>query len=209
MKSSILFILLLTYLISIAGQSAMDTTRFRKEIPTYTNGEPNLFFKLAQQKVKQLKIDTLQNGFDSLQIRIWHDYSLWKLRKLLVITRANHTWTATAYTMTVDWNDRELTEIVNTKKIEILNPKNGWNDFLNKLFTLKITELPNMHDIPGLEDGWMDGITYNVEVATKKHYRFYGYHLPDKFQDDYWQAKNMVDILRLVESEFGIYSDIK
>jgi hypothetical protein len=62
---------------------------------------------------------------------------------------------------------------------------------------------------PGLEDGWTDGISYKIEVATKRQYRFYGYHLPDKFQDKLWQAKNKVDILKLVETEFGITSGIR
>jgi hypothetical protein len=77
------------------------------------------------------------------------------------------------------------------------------------LFALQITTLPHMSDIPGLRDGWTDGVSYNVEVATKDQYRFYGYHLPDKFQDKYWQAKNMVDILNLIGSEFGIPSGIQ
>ncbi|MGI6292207.1 MAG: hypothetical protein ACOXZH_07285 [Bacteroidales bacterium] len=131
------------------------------------------------------------------------------LRKLLIIKRTNATWTATAYTLTVDWDASNLTEKVKTQKAETLNPKNGWDSFLNKLFALQIMTLPNMDNISGLEDGWTDGISYNVEVATKKQYRFYGYHLPDKFQDKYWQAKNMVDILKLVETEFGITSGIR
>jgi hypothetical protein len=209
MKSTIIVALLLTFLTSCSGQTSNDTTKFKKEIPTWENGEPDLFYKLTQQKVKQLKIDTLQSGYDSLQIRIWYDYSLMSLRKLLIIKRTNATWTATAYTLTVDWDASNLTEKVKTQKAETLNPKNGWDSFLNKLFALQIMTLPNMDNISGLEDGWTDGISYNVEVATKKQYRFYGYHLPDKFQDKYWQAKNMVDILKLVETEFGITSGIR
>jgi hypothetical protein len=61
--------------------------------------------------------------------------------------------------------------------------------------------LPNMDDIPGLQDGYRDGATYNIEVVTKKQYRFYGYHLPKEFADKSWQAKNMSGILGLVSSE--------
>ena len=58
-----------------------------------------------------------------------------------------------------------------------------------------------MDDIPGLQDRWTDGVTYNVEIATKKQYRFYGYHLPDKFENKFWQAKNMTGILSLLSAE--------
>jgi len=61
--------------------------------------------------------------------------------------------------------------------------------------------LPDMDSIPGLKDNWTDGVTYNVEVATKKQYRFYSYHLPDKFKDKFWQAKNITLILNLISRE--------
>ena len=204
MKHLTTIILYATFFTSCLGQTNSDTTKFTKEIPTWRNGEPDLFYKLTQQKVKQLNIDSLQNGYDSLQIRIWYDYSLINLRKLLILKRTNSIWTATANSMTVEWNAFNLTETVKTQKIKTLTPKNGWNNFLSKIFGLQVQTLPNMNDIPGLSDGWTDGVSFNVEVATKKSYRFYGYHLPDKFQDKYWQAKNMVDILKLIETEFGL-----
>lgn len=204
MKHLTTIILFTTFFISCSGQTNSDTKKFKQEIPTARNGEPDLFYKLTQQKVKQLHIDTLQSGYDSLQIRIWYDYSLINLRKILILKRTNSIWTATAFTLTVEWNAFNLTETVKTQKIKKLNPKNGWDNFLSKLFALQVQTLPNMDDIPGLSDGWTDGVSFNVEVATKKSYRFYGYHLPDKFQDKYWQAKNMVDILKLIETEFGL-----
>ena len=82
-----------------------------------------------------------------------------------------------------------------------MTPKSGWDKFISKLLSLKVMTLPNMEDIPGLEDNWTDGVTYNVEIATKNQYRFYGYHLPDKFEDRFWQAKNMTAILNLIQTE--------
>lgn len=82
-----------------------------------------------------------------------------------------------------------------------MTPKSGWDKFINELLSLKIMTLPNMDDIPGLQDNWTDGVTYNIEIATKKRYRFYSYHLPDKFEDNFWQAKNMTEILSLISTE--------
>lgn len=106
------------------------------------------------------------------------------------------------YKMIVEWDASKLTEKITAKTREDINPKNGWNGFMNQLFALQIMTLPDMDNIPGLVDNWTDGISYHIEIATKNQYRFYSYHLPGKFQDEFWQAKKMVDILRLIESEF-------
>ena len=181
----------------------VDTTKpFKREIPTYQDGSGDLFYFVEKAKQKQLGLDSLENGFSNLQIRVWYDYSLVKQRDLVVITNKDTNWTATVYNLQVDWDGE--TETIISKQVKQVTPKSGWSDFLGKLFDLKILTLPNMNDIPGLDDGWTDGITYNVEIATKNQYRFYGYHLPDKFEDKYWQAKNMTNILKLFEQEFGV-----
>ena len=181
--------------------SKVDTTTiFKKEIPTYKIGGVDLFYELKKQKEKQLKLDSLESGFDSLQIRIWYDYALLTNRELIVIKRTNHKWTADHYEMIVEWDALRNTETITTNNVKSLIPKSGWHDFITKLSDLKIMTLPNMNDIPGLVDKWHDGVTYNIEVATKKQYRFYGYHLPGKFEDKYWQAKKMTEILTLVST---------
>jgi hypothetical protein len=66
-----------------------------------------------------------------------------------------------------------------------------------------VLSLPNQDDIPNYGNG-TDGRTYNVEVATKNQYRFYGYWEPQEYQNKFWQAKNMADILKLFETELGV-----
>jgi hypothetical protein len=207
------FILFSVLLFSCKGQkkpsqlepsSQEDTvTSFKREIPSYKDGEVDLFYTLKKQKEKQLKLDSLESGFDSLQIRIWYDYALLINRELIVIKRANGKWSAEHHEMIVDWDAYKNTETIKTNKIRSVTPKSGWDRFITELVSLKIMTLPNMDDIPGLQDNWTDGVTYNVEIATKKQYRFYSYHLPDKFEDKFPQAKNMTGILRLISIEFG------
>ncbi len=84
-----------------------------------------------------------------------------------------------------------------------MTPKSGWATFSKKLLDLKIVTLPNQEDVKGYGSGF-DGRTYNIEVATKNQYRFYGYWEPQQFQSKFWQAKNMADILNLFEIELGI-----
>jgi len=173
--------LLLLSFWSCKGQNRSVNT-FEKEIPTWGNGEQGLFYKLTRQKSIQLKLDDLETGFDSLQIRVWYDYSLIDLRELIELKYQNSKWSGYHYTMEVDWNATDLTEKIKKKTKTAINPKSGWTKFIATIHDKRITTLPNMEDIEGLEDGWTDGVTYNVEIGTKAMYRFYGYHLPNKFQ---------------------------
>jgi hypothetical protein len=204
MKVAITISLLVTLIAYCSAQTDNDSRSFIREIPTDADGKPDLFYRLSQQEAKQLKLENLQNGYDSLQIRIWYDASLTNSCALLVIKRTNSVWSATWYAMSVDWNAYELTKNITGKQEKTLTPIHGWDNFIKQLSALKIETLPNMRDIPGLKDHWEDGDACNVEIATKKKYRFYSYHLPEKFQDKYWQAKNMVDILNLVRKELGV-----
>jgi hypothetical protein len=182
--------------------SFVDTTKpFKKEIPTYLSGGVDIFYDLAKVKQKQLGLDSLENGFTNLQIRVWYDFSLVRERKLVVITNKDTNWVATVYDLQVDWDGQ--TETILSKKVKQVTPKSGWGNFSKKLLDLKVLSLPNQNDIPSYGGG-NDGRTYNVEVATKNQYRFYGYWEPQEYQDKFWQAKNMADILKLFETELGV-----
>ncbi len=180
-----------------------DTTTkpFKKEIPTYDNGRPDIFYNLAKAKQKQLDLDTLENGFNNLEIRVWYDFSLVRDRKLVVIINKGTNWTATIYNLIVNWDGQ--TETIISKNIKQVTPKSGWTNFSKRLMDLKILTLPNQLEIPGYGGG-MDGRMYNVEIATKNQYRFYGYWEPQEYKDKFWQAKNMDDILTLFKTELGV-----
>lgn len=180
----------------------MDTTTpFRKEIPTYKNGGVNLFYTLAKAKQKQLELGSLESGFEDLQIRVWYDFSLVRERKLVVVVNKDTNWMATIYDLQVDWDGR--TETILSKQVRQVTPKSGWQKFSKRLLNYGVLTLPNQNDIPDYGFG-LDGRTYNVEVATKKQYRFYGYWEPQHNANKLWQAKNMASILKLFEEELGV-----
>ena len=53
----------------------------------------------------------------------------------VVITNKDSNWTATVYNLQVDWNGE--TETIISKQIKEVTPKDGWSEFLQKLFDLK------------------------------------------------------------------------
>jgi hypothetical protein len=174
---------------------------FKKEIPIYQNGAVDIFYELAKAKEKQLGLDSIENGFDNLQIRVWYDFALVRERKLVVITNKDRNWTATVYNLKVNWDGN--TETILSKSVKTVTPKSGWPSFSKKLLDLQIITLPNQDDVKGYGGG-LDGRTYNIEIATKNQYRFYGYWEPQNRQDNFWQAKNIADILKLLDAELGV-----
>ncbi len=205
-----IFTIMLLFFFSCKGQAQSsnssivfaDTTKpFKKEIPTYKNGRVNIFYELAKTKQKQLGLDSLEKGFDNLQIRVWYDFALVRERILVIITNKDTVWTATIYYLNVDWDGK--TETILSKRIKQVTPKSGWAAFSKKILDLQIITLPNQDDVKDYGRGF-DGRTYNVEVATKNQYRFYCYWEPQANQNKHWQAKNMADILDLFEKEFAL-----
>jgi hypothetical protein len=184
------------------SRSAMaQPTPFKREIPSFGDGKPDLFYLVDKEKQMQLGLDNLERGFDSLEIRIWYDFSFIDDRRLVVIRNKHHVWKAIVYNMHVDWDGQK--ETILSKSVQEITPASGWNHFSSQLMELKILDLPNCDKISGYEFGF-DGVTFNVEFATWDQYRYYGYWEPRGNQDKFWQAKNMCDILDLLEEELGV-----
>lgn len=175
---------------------------FEREIPLSSNGRPDIFYTSTKANQLQLELDSLENGFDGLQIRIWYDVAYINKQKVVIISYSKAHWTASVYKMVPIWETKDRYHF--SKKPNNVTPKSGWTNFSNELLNLQILTLPNGNDDQNCGAGGGDGSTYNVEIATKKHYRYYGYWEPEEYRDKCQQAKNMSDILRLLKKELGI-----
>jgi hypothetical protein len=89
-------------------------------------------------------------------------------------------------------------------KTKSLSPKSSWRHIQTRMEELELFILPDMNDIPNLNDGYVDGDSFIVEIATVDSYRAFSYHVPQKFAANHWQVQNMVNFLDLIDSEFGI-----
>lgn len=167
-----------------------------KEIPLDRHGKADLFYRTTKQKANQLGLDSLELGYDSLQIRVWFDYSLARKKHLLIIKRANNIWICQLYTIQTLWNAVTDRETILSKDIRNVKPKIGFENFAKKLLSYKITSLPNE------KSSGLDGVTYCIEVATKNQYRFYKYWSPETTENKSWESKNIVKIINLLEKEF-------
>jgi hypothetical protein len=83
-------------------------------------------------------------------------------------------------------------------------PKSGWTLFNESIFSLGIMTLPDFSELP-IYDVPSDGFYLDVEVATTTNYRIYTYGIPYK-SEGIAEVSNIINIMKLIESEFGIIS---
>jgi hypothetical protein len=102
---------------------------FKKEIPTLF-GKVDMWYDIKNQKEQLLKLDSLESGFDSLQIRIWYEYALVLYRDLIIIKCTNNVWIARHYHMKLKWDPNDNPETYTSIKKEDASPKSGWPGFI-------------------------------------------------------------------------------
>lgn len=176
----------------------------RKEIPLTKNGKPFYFYKLAKYQASKLKLDSLEVGYDSLQIRIWCEYGLLNAQNVVVIKGSNGKWSAELLTLYFDANDSSYMQIPILKERINKVPASGWSSFIKGLTELNITRLPDQGKVTDYKDILgADGVSYIVEVATKEEYRIYSYWEPDAYKKEYKEAMSMESALEFLEKEFS------
>lgn len=185
-----------------------DTFLF--EVPLKNNQLDTAVLNYMRWQKKWLNLPSLQKGFDSLQIRIWYGCALGGDR-LVALIHDGKSWKAELSNLIRHGGDQEGSSGYPdslTKENELKDPKSGWVQFIDSLFDLKILTLPNEYDIPSFEKIQpMDGCGIAIEISTKNAYRLYVYNNPDLYIGefkDYWQVKNIVEIMKLLSTEFNI-----
>ncbi len=177
-------------------------TVIKKDIPLDKKGSPRSYYRNKKAVEEKLGIATLENGFDSLQIRIWYGYAFNDSSQLIILKNVTGKWSGELFSLIYMMN-QEGDSIESINKV-IVNgePKSGWKYLIEKIINLNILTLPDYHTLSDYNQT-ADGDAVIIEVSTKNVYRIYSYQEPHMFQDKHWQAKNMEQILGLIEEEFN------
>jgi hypothetical protein len=147
-----------------------------------------------------LTLDSIFNGYDSLQIRLWIVQGLFGHRQLYIIRNNRGKWEANYYILTLDSNyangngSREFLhgpEPFNVAVSKAVSPKMGWHKLMDSLQSLNVFEMPDMSEIKGMEVNWTHPTGYCIEIATRYNYRYYKYYDPHRFEHKFWQAANI------------------
>lgn len=185
---------------------------FYKEMPPRVKHLDTIYYQLFKEEERQIGLESIENGFDSLQLRIWYGGPVCGDR-VIVLIHNNKKWSAKV----IDIN-REIKGMGQRYPIEELitrttckgtvvnkKPRSGWRSLIRELFELKILSLPDIRNVKGLElEPVSDGSVVIVEVAAKNIYRAYTFPNPDIYSGKNDTAKKLVEIITLLEDELAL-----
>ena len=197
------------------------TDTFHFEFPFYKykyRTDSSLYFsKLEYDSL--LGISNMINGVDSIEIRIWFGYTTYiDTFHLLAFKIEKGKWSGQVCTL-IDkweyyerknnlennpWREDSIVHASIKKNCIAKEPKSGWDKFIKNFFELGILTLADVADI----EGWKHGLSSHstgptIEIATKNTYRYYRYYDLDTVYNNFWQTKNICEIIELLKKEFN------
>jgi len=163
---------------------------------------PNNADSISRLFEEKILLDPLDQGFDSLQIRITFAYSSGNLQKdsqkILIIKRTKHNWYSEVRKVVPDSLDPSYFLVYSLNRD--IQPKIGWahlvKEFVgNKIFSIPFKQIEE-------EESVIHGPTVIIiEVATKEKYEFRRFYHPSFYEENHWQIKELSTLLKLLETQ--------
>lgn len=177
---------------------------FRREIPGNYNGWFYIpsFYDLPR-KLGGMK--ELHNGFDDLQLRIWHGESFNDTINVISLKLVDKKWIAELRDIALLYNSVSgYKEVKVNATISSKQPKSNWKTIEKAIIDNDILNLPDFQNIPNYAYTLpSDGDVITVEVADKNNYRIYAYPSPGSYYSKYKPVKQLMTFLELLKHEFG------
>ncbi|MFT3704146.1 MAG: hypothetical protein QM802_17395 [Agriterribacter sp.] len=155
---------------------------------------------LAEMAVK-LKLLPIDKAVDSFELRLWVG-SMVLPNKLIVLYYKDSMW----QTHKIYYYDKQDGSIFRKEeKIKTDFPVTALADSLQ---LIDFSKMISQHEIKGFEDNVADGVTYHLEIATKREYKCLTYHCPEYFSKTEINNKKFLDLVLLLDKHFGFWSAI-
>jgi hypothetical protein len=203
MKRIRVYFLLIFRFLAISGCSHTDqSNKLTQDLSLNSKGDSVLFNSVRQARDLIGGLDTLENGYDSIQVRIWFGYAFSDTAQLFVLKKdIKEGWSGALLTLIYQRN--EVDSSLNVKKqISKLTPESSWDNAIQKLKAFGVMTLPDSDRIENYPDDTdSDGIT--IEVATKTHYRVYAYYGVGIAQKTVPEARSVDEIQKFIQREFN------
>lgn len=172
-----------------------------KDIPLNKTGK-QLFFGSQKYVDSLLGLCPITDGFDDWQVRISYYFSRNDTVQYLLISKSGGSFLCKLYTVVLNNNIKNDSLSSIQSHVINLEPKTTWSRFESELFATQIKDLPDdskIQDYPQV----MDEDRVIVQIATPQKYRLYSYGTPQVAENTIPEAKQMLQILKLLKTQFN------
>jgi hypothetical protein len=184
----------------VSQKTLLDT--FIREIPTYQSGEPTGDYHFKRRVEGLLNLENIENGVDSLEIRIWYSYSFIDTAQLIILKKKpKHEWECFLYTFSYKYKPENDSIVSLNYWGQKAVPKSGWRNLILALQENNIFELPDETKLKNYMHS-TDEVGVTVEISDSKQYRIYGYASPTAHKKEFNEARRMSQIILLLWHEF-------
>ena len=200
MRHTLIFILAIVVLLSC---NSTDTSTKNEPFSPPTVDT----IKLARQKAfseqaSKLNLTPIENGVDSFEMRIWVGSMLVE-HDLVILKYIDTSW----LTQKIRYYKSE-DGVTHFKKEKLAKPTISLALLIDSLKQMQLEKIVSQEEIPNFVDNVVDGVTYNLEIATKGNYRLLTYHCPEHFAKTESNNKKFLDLVILVDKYFHFWSPI-
>jgi hypothetical protein len=159
-------------------------------------------FTYVKNLTKQLHLESLEKGFDSLVIRIWYVTGR-GFNQMYELKYSKNVWSATHYPYIVAVPSKNNQYPIRHRESKALSFKSDPQLLFSKLKSFGIDTLHSTDNIE-MKDVVVDGIVYYFEVAERKLYNFYVANNPLTYGIKYKQAALSSSVINTLDKEFDI-----
>ena len=149
----------------------------------------------------KLYLKPLEEGLDSFEMRIWAS-SMLAEHSLVIIKHIDSSWLV----QNIRYYRSE--DGVIHYRNELLKPTISLSLLIDSIKQVRLAEIISQEEIPNFIDNVADGVTYDLEIATKNSYRLLTYHCPEHFAKTEPNNKKFLDVILLVDKFFRFWSPI-
>jgi hypothetical protein len=150
-----------------------DTITIKRDIPKWFSEYPSIQEKTVEED-KMLNLESLIDGFNGLQIRIWIGCGALDTQQVIIISKFGKNWAANFYDYTYTYDNVGKILSIKYKKEEKI-PKSGWESFTKMLMATGIESLRDYEKFYPDYYYPMDANSVAVEIATSTTYKLYQY----------------------------------
>ena len=173
-----------------------------------------LYYEIKNTLVDELNLERLEDKRNSFEIRLWKKEELFVFGQLMIIKKIDQQWVCLNYLYTTSSSNQKpkkgkysyfsnfkVKQFRVIKKVALMD----WNDFFSTLDSNNFYDLRDQTETPNFIDEVSDGTSYMVEILDSNKYRFFTFHQPDYFAEQYESSKKMWNIIQLFDSNFGFF----